>query len=139
MTRLESPRGATRMTRGARRRQRGVTRLEAVIVAIGIGLIGGGAALFVGSTDAGAETRAAATDAARIREAASNWQTENEGIGCPSISQLRVDNALDAHVRTADPWGERFRVFCSDGEVTVRSAGRDGQLGTDDDVRVPRS
>ncbi len=124
---------------GARRRQRGVTRLEALVVAIGVGLIGGGAALFVGSTDAGAETRAAASDAARIREAARGWQADNKGIGCPSISQLRYDDVLETGVRTADPWGERFRVVCADGQVTVSSAGRDGELGTQDDVRVPRS
>jgi len=116
-----------------------VTRLEVAILAIGAGLIGGGASLFLGTTDAGAETRAAASDAARIREAARGWQADNAGVGCPSITQLKVDHALDDRIRTADPWGERFRVFCNSGQVTVRSAGRDGELGTQDDVRVPRS
>lgn len=136
MTRLGSPK---RPRRRDNARARGVTRLEAAIVAIGVGLIGGGAALFVGATDAGAETRAAASDATKIREAARSWQSANEGVGCPSISQLKIDDALDRGIRTSDPWGERFRVFCADGNVTVRSAGRDGELGTSDDVRVPRS
>lgn len=139
MTCFRSPAGAKRRAQRARRQTRGVTRLEAIVVAVGLGLVGGGAALFVGSTDAGAETRAAASDAARIREAARGWQADNAGVGCPSISQLRKDDALDPRVRTSDPWGERFRVFCGDGQVTVRSAGRDGRLGTQDDVRVPES
>ena len=78
-------------------------------------------------------------DAERIRSAARNWQRDNTArSGCPTVSQLIHERHLDREVHTADPWGERFRVRCVADDVVVNSAGRDGRLGTGDDVRVPR-
>ena len=78
-------------------------------------------------------------DAERIRSAARNWQRDNTvRSGCPTVSQLIHEKHLGREVQTADPWGERFRVRCVADDVVVNSAGRDGRLGTGDDVRVPR-
>ena len=33
-----------------------------------------------------------------------------------------------------DPWGTAFKIECTGGEVTVKSAGPDGQFGGDDDI-----
>ena len=59
--------------------------------------------------------------------------------GCPTITQLKHEGALARDASGDDPWGERFRIFCRDLDIGVRSPGRDGLPGTSDDVAVPRS
>jgi general secretion pathway protein G len=77
-------------------------------------------------------------DAMRIREAALDWKQENPS-GCPTLSQLRHEKHLAAEARTDDPWGQRFRLECTGEDVVIRSEGRDGKPGTEDDIRVPYS
>jgi general secretion pathway protein G len=120
--------------------QRGVTRLELAIVATLVSLVGVGIWAVIEPTAEAERTEEALRDAERIRIAAQRWQRTNaEQKGCPTISQLVHEEQLDPKVRTDDPWGERFRVYCRGTDVVVSSAGRDGQSNTDDDVRAPRS
>lgn len=122
---------------GGRRRSRGVTVLEAVAGLALVAVIGAGITFFVNAREAEHDETEAARAADRIRSAARTWRDTESTSDCPTISQLIHDHVLDRDVRTDDPWGERYRVECSEDDVQVRSAGRDGKSGTSDDVRIP--
>jgi len=103
-----------------------------------IGLIAGGALAVMKPEGRAREVDSAVKTAQRIREAGLSWRTENSN-GCPTLSQLKHERKLASDATTDDPWGQRYRVDCRDDDIVVISPGRDGKLGTDDDVRVPRS
>ena len=69
-------------------------------------------------------------------EAAPRWTLENPDRVCPTLSDLR------AHVPGTgrDPWGGWYWITCDtpDLRIIVGSAGEDGQLDTDDDIRSDR-
>lgn len=119
-------------------RARGVTRFEVLTV---IGVLAGAAvaaALVMTPRVEADRLHQAERDAVRIQKAAREWRREN-GSGCPTLTQLVKDQQLTRDTRTDDPWGDRFRVICSEQDVSVSSAGRDRVPNTTDDIRVPRS
>lgn len=123
--------------RSPRRARRGVTLVEVGAVAALVALVAGGATLWLKPKLDAERTDSAEKSAEVIHDAVIQWQQDN-GAGCPTISQLQLDKALPANASASDPWGNRYRVSCDDSSVMVRSAGRDGRLGTSDDVRVPK-
>jgi general secretion pathway protein G len=122
----------------SRAHSRGVTRFELCVVTAGVALISVIGLLIIRPRVAAAESDAAVKDASRILVAAQEWRREN-GKGCPTLSQLVHERQLDRAARMDDPWGERYRVRCTDEEVSVVSPGEDHQPNTSDDIRVPRS
>jgi hypothetical protein len=72
-------------------------------------------------------------------EAFPQWAAQNPGKACPAtieeLAQLTNDK------KALDPWGGRFRLFCPPNpptgarEIAILSPGKDGQEGTDDDVK----
>jgi len=93
--------------------------------------LGGGYWLF--SSDAAAKDDAgqASRNAEKIQVAANTWLADH--TGCPTLTQLQRSDLLSED-DSADPWGERYRVRCDERGVSVFSAGRDGKLGTADDI-----
>jgi general secretion pathway protein G len=108
------------------------------VVTAGVALISVIGLLIIRPRMVAAESDAAVKDASRILVAAQEWRREN-GKGCPTLSQLVHEKQLDRAARMDDPWGERYRVRCTDEEVSVVSPGEDHQPNTSDDIRVPRS
>lgn len=103
----------------------------ATAVAAGIGL----ATLGVGTAPQLADRSSEARNRARlVLNAASTWKEERGVPGCPSLTQLRRDRELGEGWQEADPWGERFRIICTEQDIRVLSAGRDGVFQTDDDI-----
>lgn len=129
---------ATRRQAGRRRAERGVTPLELVAAVGAIVLVGLAAAFVVWIHEQDDSQRRAEHTAEQIRTAAEQWQRAH-ATGCPTISQLVRDHALDTDARVDDPWGSRYRVVCNGPALMVCSSGKDRQAGTADDVRVPRS
>lgn len=111
----------------------GFTRFE-VLLATGIATVLVAFAVWVTEGGEGHDVQAQAT-ARRLLEAASDWHREHQ-VGCPTLTQLIVDRRWERDARADDPWGGRYRIHCSDDEVNVRSAGRDGRFQTRDDVSV---
>lgn len=122
-----------------RSKQRGVTRFELTVVTVAAGLVALTALLVVRPRLAAAETDEAEKYASRIQTAAQEWRLDNGSSGCPTLSQLVHEKRLSQSARMDDPWGERYRLRCTDEEVTVVSPGEDRQPNTKDDIRVPRS
>jgi type II secretory pathway pseudopilin PulG len=113
---------------------RGVTLVEAGAVTALLAVVAGGL-LLLGSPSDARLREDALRNANVIREAVREWK-DQDGVGCPTLTQLQRDERLDRNAVTADPWGNRFRVVCEDGVVSIVAAGRDAQLGNDDDIRV---
>jgi hypothetical protein len=131
-------RSGTRRQAGRRRPERGVTPLELAAAVGAIALVGVVASFIVRVHEQNDSQRMAEETAEQIRTAAERWQ-QGHATGCPTISQLVRDRALDADARVDDPWGSRYRVVCAGPALTVCSSGKDRQKGTADDIRVPRS
>lgn len=113
-----------------------MTRFELLLATaiIGTGLLGlGGWKVY--SSQAGGDDVARARGQ-QVLAAATDWKREHLERGCPSITQLRSESLLEASARAEDPWGQRFRIRCADGEVSVLSAGRDGRFETGDDITL---
>lgn len=116
--------------------QRGMTRFELLLATsiVGIGLVGfGGWKVY--SAEAGGDDVARARGQ-QVLAAATDWKREHLEHGCPSITQLRSASLLEASARAEDPWGQRYRIRCSQSEVSVLSAGRDGRFETGDDITL---
>ena len=115
---------------------RGVTRFELMLVVGALSLLGlGGAWLNLGHAAHNPEATARERGQALLN-AATDWKREHSGPGCPSITQLKRESRLNSAARTEDPWGERFRLRCTDQEVQVWSAGGDRQFLTPDDITL---
>jgi len=76
-------------------------------------------------------------DAAQIQSAAKAFRAQHAD-GCPTLSSLQEEELLSRNARSDDAWGNRFRIACADGELTVRSAGPDRKLNTPDDISAAR-
>ena len=124
--------------RHSKRGQRGITWVELMLAVGLLSVLGIGLAAFLWSSGDARELDAAVTSAQRIREAGLKWRADNQR-GCPTLSQLQHERKLASEARTDDPWGQRYRVDCRADDIVVVSPGRDGKLGTEDDVRVPKT
>jgi hypothetical protein len=54
---------------------------------------------------------------------------------CATIDQLIEDKVLDRSKSTTDSWDRAFRIECDGTEISVTSAGPDGEFDTEDDIR----
>ncbi len=69
-------------------------------------------------------------------EGAQSWR-DSHPEGCPTVSQLIADGALDPSVERSDPWGGQLRLVCDEAQFRVLSPGEDGNLGSSDDLSYP--
>ncbi len=128
--------GASEMDR-RRARARGVTPVAAALAVLALGAGASGlwwAESKSSSHDAEAASR---SDANQVQIAAQGFRAQHSD-GCPTLSLLEEERFLDRSAREDDAWGNRFRVRCENGELSVSSAGPDGLPGNSDDIRVPR-
>jgi general secretion pathway protein G len=72
-------------------------------------------------------------DAKTISSAAELFMSEHDN--CPTVQDLVTDKILDQKKNTKDAWGHDFSIECDQDGVTVKSAGPDGQMGTEDDIQ----
>jgi hypothetical protein len=123
------------MTR-RRSRSRGVTPVAAALAVLALGA--GASGVWWVARDSGRDAESSSrSDATRIQEAAQGFRAQHSD-GCPTLSKLEEEHLLDSDTREDDAWGNRFRVHCDDDQLSVSSAGPDGQPGDADDIRVPR-
>jgi len=120
-----------------RSRARGVTLVEVLIVVAIMALIASGVGVAVLKYWGDAQEKTTQANARAIRGAVKTWWIEHDQGECPGVDQLVSTATLDRDSPRVDAWGEPWRVECTDGEVTVLSAGRDRRHGTLDDVRIP--
>lgn len=119
-----------------RSQSRGVTPFAAALAlaSVGAGVAG---VWWLGGPSASDSEASSRADATQIHSAAVSYRAQHSE-GCPTISLLQEERSLARNARGDDAWGNRFRVHCEEGEISVVSAGPDGKSNTADDLRVPR-
>ena len=121
----------------SRARSRGVTPIAAALAVLGLGASVSGV-WWVQSLGAARDGQTSSlADAAKIQSAAKSFRAQHAD-GCPTFSSLREEQLLSRGTRSDDAWGNRFRISCADGELTVSSAGPDGKANNADDIRAGR-
>jgi len=118
-----------------RRRRAGMTLVEIMIVVIIMALIATGVAVAVMPQLERAKIRDTQTGVAAVRGATEMYLADSPGNDCPSVEDLVEGGFLNSNTRTTDAWDNEFSIECDGTEVTVTSAGPDGQMGTEDDIR----
>lgn len=122
--------------RRARRKNRkhlsGMTLIEVMIVMVIMALVATAAGFAVMPQLIASRRKQAAIDARTIQQMAVAYQVEYDG--CPTVQDLLDKQIMSSSTTRTDPWGNPYGIECEDAEPTVRSAGQDEQMGTDDDI-----
>ncbi len=121
--------------RRALARRAGMTLVEIMIVVIIMAMIVTAVGVAVLPRLNEARVNQARTDAQSVRSAVEMYLSQNPGGGCPSISDLVSERILNSRTRTTDPWNNEFAIECDGDDISVVSAGPDGQMGTEDDIQ----
>jgi hypothetical protein len=126
------------MTRAhSRSRSRGVTPVAAALAVLVVGA-GASCVWWLGNLGTARDDRTSTqADAAQIQTAAKAFRTQH-AEGCPTFSSLQQEEFLSRNARSDDAWGNRFRISCKDGEITVSSAGPDHTPNNADDISAAR-
>jgi general secretion pathway protein G len=139
MTACGPARGVRRTrTRALRRRiaarsREGMTLVEIMVVVIIMALIAAAVGVAVLPRLQDAKKKTAKSDCAAVNAAATLWVADHSGE-CPTVQQLLEDGALDRNKNSRDPWDGEYVIECDSDSITVRSAGPDKQMGTEDDI-----
>ena len=126
---------ARRIARARRRARQGMTLVEIMIVVIIMAMIAAAVGVAVLPRLNEARVQQARTDSQSIRSAVEMYLAQNPSADCPTVQELVSERVLSAQTRSTDPWDNDFSVECEGEDITVISAGPDGQMGTEDDVQ----
>ncbi|MGD8859814.1 MAG: prepilin-type N-terminal cleavage/methylation domain-containing protein [Myxococcales bacterium] len=126
-----------RLTRRLRRqrrhrRQQGMTLIEIMIVMVIMALVATAAGFAIIPQLNKAKIKQTSTDAKAVASAAELYMAENDE--CPTVSDLVSAKILDKDKNVQDAWGNDFTIECDEDGATVRSAGPDEQMGSEDDI-----
>ena len=121
-----------RALRRALRRQ-GMTLIEIMIVVVIMALVATGVGIAVIPQLQKAKIRQAESAVATVRSAVQLYMATNNAE-CATMDQLIEDKAIDKATATKDSWDHEFKIECDGTEVTVASAGPDGEFETEDDI-----
>lgn len=111
-----------------------MTLIEILVVITIMALVAGAVGTSVFSALRGSKAKQARTDASSLSAAALRFRLEH--ARCPSSTEELVEAGyLQRHGRITDPWDGAFTYECEADDVIAVSAGPDGVLGTEDDVR----
>jgi general secretion pathway protein G len=121
----------------ARRRQKraGMTLVEIMIVVVIMALITTAVAVAVIPALNRSRVTQTRSDAMTVQSAVTLYFGQDPGADCPSVADLVEAGVLNRSARTTDAWDREFSVECQGEDIIVTSAGPDGQMGSEDDIR----
>lgn len=115
------------------RAREGMTLVEIMIVMAIIALVAAGVGFALIPQFNRAKIKQTNADIQTVRSAAILWLSDNSG--CPTTQDLVDNRFLDKDARTVDAWGNAFQIECDGEDIGVASAGPDGEMGTEDDLK----
>lgn len=118
--------------RQARRRLEAVTLVEVMAVLVIMGLVATMVGVAILPMIEKARVKTTKSDAQSIAAAATMYMADNGG--CPTVEQLVAEKILDKNKNTKDPWGHEYLIECDQDGPVAKSAGPDGQMGSEDDI-----
>jgi general secretion pathway protein G len=118
--------------RRKKRKQQGMTLIEIMIVMVIMALVATAAGFAIIPQLNKAKVKQTSTDAKAVASAAELYMAEHDD--CPNVQQLVDDKILAKDKNTLDAWGNEFSIDCDEDGATVRSAGPDEQMGSEDDI-----
>ena len=113
-------------------RREGMTLIEIMIVMVIMALVAGGAAFAILPRLKDAKVKQTLQDAKKIASAAELYLSEHDD--CPTVAKLVEDKILSSKSSTKDAWGNDYAIECDEDGATVKSAGPDKQMGSEDDI-----
>jgi general secretion pathway protein G len=119
--------------RATRRSREGMTLIEIMVVMVIMALVATAAGFAILPQLRKAKIKQTSGDAKAIASACELYLSEHDD--CPTTQTLVSEKILDKNKNTKDGWGNEFAIECDQDGVTVRSAGPDGQMGTEDDIQ----
>jgi len=123
------------LRRSARRLSReGMTLIEIMIVVVIMALVATGVSIAVIPQLNKAKIKNAKAAVQTVRSAVGVYMATNNAE-CATVQQLIDDKVIDKSTSSKDPWEHEFKIECDGTEITVTSAGPDGEFGTADDVQ----
>jgi general secretion pathway protein G len=120
--------------RRARLARQGMTLIEIMIVVVIMALLATGVGIAVLPQLEKAKIQDTKAGVQAVRAAVQLYMVTNNAE-CATIEQLVEDKQLDAKKATKDAWDRDFQIECSGTEVSVTSAGPDGEFGGEDDIK----
>jgi general secretion pathway protein G len=110
-----------------------MTIVEIMVVMTIIAIIAGAASFALVPALKRAKVKQTAADAKTIASAAELYMVETDE--CPAdVDELISSKTLKQSASTRDAWDNDFQIECDDDGATVRSAGPDETMGTEDDI-----
>src|SRR5689334_17588734 len=133
MTRTTTHQPITRRKRkrSRARSEQGMTLIEIMIVMVIMALVATAAGFAIIPQLNKAKIKQSSTDAKAVAAAVELYMAEHDD--CPSMDQLLSEKLMDKKKNSKDAWGNDFSIECDDDGATVRSAGPDEQMGSEDD------
>ena len=113
--------------------RRGFTLIEIMIVMVIMALVATAAGFAIIPQLNKAKIKQTSADAKAIASASELYMAEHDT--CPSVADLVSDKILAKDKNTQDAWGNDFTIECDEDGATVRSAGPDEQMGSEDDIQ----
>ncbi len=110
-----------------------MTLIEIMVVMVIMALVATAAGFAILPALRRAKVKQTSGDAKAVASAAELYLSEHDN--CPTVQDLVSEKILDKNKNTQDAWSHDFSIECDQDGVTVRSAGPDGQMGTEDDVQ----
>jgi len=113
-----------------------MTLIEIMIVVVIMAMISAGVGFAVLQAKAKADIDMTKTAVRNMGSMAEAYLLQYGAAECPTVEVLREAGILRRGGATDDPWGNSYRIECSEAEVNVRSAGPDGQMENEDDIAL---
>ena len=122
-----------RKHRARRKNLEAMTLIEVMVVMVIMALVATAAGFAIVPQINKARVKQTSADAKAVASAAELFLTENDD--CPDVEKLKTEKILDKNKNTKDAWGNDFTIECNEDGATVKSAGPDEQMGTEDDIQ----
>ena len=110
-----------------------MTLIEIMVVMVIMALVATAAGFAILPQLRKAKIKQTSGDAKAVASAAELYMSDKDS--CPTVQELITEKILDQKKNTKDAWGHDFSIECDQDGVTVRSAGPDGQMGSEDDIQ----